>query len=150
MINKISFKTKFGWFKVFENKGKIIGIKEGKCKNNQVSPYLKKFKKNLISYFNKKNKLSKFSFDIIGNPIQKKIWKELLSIKLGDTRSYGEIAKKYRLSPRHIGKICGQNNFIIAIPCHRVIRSDGSLGGYSSPGGLQLKKKLLDFENSWK
>ena len=94
--------------------------------------------------------MQKFSFDIIGNPIQKKIWKELLSIKLGDTRSYGEIAKKYRLSPRHIGKICGQNNFIIAIPCHRVIRSDGSLGGYSSPGGLQLKKKLLDFENSWK
>ena len=81
---------------------------------------------------------------------KKKIWRELLNIKLGDTRSYGEIAKKYKLSPRHVGKICGQNNFIIAIPCHRVIRSDGSLGGYSSPGGLQLKKKLLDFENSWK
>ena len=81
MINKISFKTKFGWFKIFENKGKIIGIKEGKCKNKQVSPYLKKFKKNLINYFNKKNKLSKFSFDIIGNPIQKKNLERIIKYK---------------------------------------------------------------------
>ena len=150
MINKISFKTKFGWFKAFENNGKIIEIKEGKCRNMHVGISLKKFKKNLINYFNKKNKSLKSNFYIMGSPIQKKIWRELLNIKLGKTKSYGQIAKKYKLSPRHVGKICGQNEFIIAIPCHRVIRSDGSLGGYSSPGGLQLKKKLLDFESSWK
>lgn len=150
MINKISFKTKFGWFKAFENNGKIIEIKEGKCRNTHLSISLKKFKKSLINYFKKKNKSLKSNFYIMGTPIQKKIWRELLNIKLGKTKSYGQIAKKYKLSPRQVGKICGQNKFMIAIPCHRVIRSDGSLGGYSSPGGLQLKKKLLDFESSWK
>ena len=107
-------------------------------------------KNKINDFFNKKNKTVKSNFLIIGNNIQKKVWKELLNIKLGKTKSYGEIAKKYKLSPRHVGKICGQNNFLIAVPCHRVIRSDGSLGGFSSPGGLRLKKKLLDFERSWK
>ena len=83
-----------------------------------------------------------------GTSIQKKVWNELKKIKFGETKTYGEIAKKYKLSPRHVGKICGQNNIILAIPCHRVIRSDGSLGGFSSRGGIGLKKKLLDFERS--
>ena len=75
---------------------------------------------------------------------------ELKKIKFGKTKSYGEIAKKYKLSPRHVGKICGQNRIVLAIPCHRVIRSDGSLGGFSGLGGLTLKKKLLIFERSFK
>ena len=71
-------------------------------------------------------------------------------IKIGKTKSYGEIAKKYKLSPRHVGKICGQNKLLLIIPCHRVIRSDGTLGGFSSVGGIKLKRKLLEFEQSWK
>ena len=91
-----------------------------------------------------------YHFFIEGNIIQKKVWKELIKIKLGKTKSYGEIAKKFKLSPRHVGKICGQNKIAIAIPCHRVVRSDGSMGGFSSVGGISLKQKLLDFEKSWK
>ena len=78
--------------------------------------------------------------------IQKRIWNELRKIKKGKTKSYGEIAKKFKLSPRYIGKICGQNQHILAIPCHRVIRSDGSLAGFSATGGKNLKRKLLEFE----
>ena len=74
------------------------------------------------------------------------MWRELKNIKFGKTKTYGEIAKKFKLSPRHVGKICGQNKIVLAIPCHRVIRSDGSVGGFSSIGGVTLKKKLLDFE----
>ena len=81
---------------------------------------------------------------------KKKVWSELRKIKLGQTKSYGEIAKKYKLSPRHVGKICSQNKLVLSIPCHRVIRSDGSLGGFTSIGGVSLKKKLLEFEQSWK
>ena len=77
------------------------------------------------------------------------MWGELKNIKFGKTKSYGEIAKKYKLSPRHVGKICGQNKLLLLIPCHRVIRTDGSLGGFTSLGGIKLKKKLLDFEKSW-
>ena len=75
---------------------------------------------------------------------------ELRKIKPGYTKTYGEIAKKYKLSPRHVGKICGQNKLLLLIPCHRVIRSDGGLGGFTSVGGVNLKKKLLKFEKSWK
>ena len=76
--------------------------------------------------------------------------KELKKIKVGNTTAYGKIAKKYKLSPRHVGKICGQNKLLLLIPCHRVIRSDGGLGGFTSIGGVYLKQKLLKFEQSWK
>jgi O-6-methylguanine DNA methyltransferase len=82
----------------------------------------------------------------VGNKIQKKIWAELKNIKIGHTKSYGAIAKKYKLSPRYIGKICSQNKLLLLVPCHRVIRTDGTLGGFTSMGGVKLKKKLLEFE----
>ena len=85
-----------------------------------------------------------------GNQIQRKIWNELKKIKIGQTKTYGEIAKKYKISPRHVGKICSQNVLLLLIPCHRVIRSDGSIGGFTSIGGTSLKKKLIEFEKSWK
>ena len=85
-----------------------------------------------------------------GNKVQMKVWNDLKKIKLGNTKSYAQIARKYKLSPRHVGKICGQNNLVLLIPCHRVIRSDGTLGGFSSSGGIKLKKKLLEFEKNQK
>lgn len=149
MTRQISIKTKFGWISAFEEKDKIVRVKFGKYKNKSISNNLKKFKTNLNKFLTGKSKFIKSNFFIKGNPIQKKVWRELKKIKLGKTKSYGEIAKKYKLSPRHVGKICGQNKIILAIPCHRVIRSDGSMGGFSSKGGVTLKQKLLDFEKSW-
>ena len=149
-MNSLSFKTRFGWISAFEEKGKIVRIKFGKHRNIGINRNLKTLKIKINSFFNKKNKRIKSNFLIEGNTIQKKVWHELTKIKIGKTKSYGEIAKKFKLSPRHIGKICGQNKIPLAIPCHRVIRSDGTMGGFSSSGGIILKKKLLNFENSWK
>ena len=117
--------------------------------NKSISKNLKRFRNNLINFLNRKNNAFGSDFLIEGNIIQKQVWKELTRIKLGKTKSYGEIAKKFKLSPRHVGKICGQNKISIAIPCHRVIRSDGGMGGFSARGGIILKKKILDFEKSW-
>ena len=150
MTKKISVKTELGWISAFENNGKIFEVKFGKHKNKSVSKNLKRFRNNLINFLNRKNNAFESDFLIKGNIIQKQVWKELTRIKLGKTKSYGEIAKKFKLSPRHVGKICGQNKIAIAIPCHRVIRSDGSMGGFSARGGIILKKKILDFEKSWK
>ena len=150
MIKKISIKTKMGWISAFENKGKIFKIKFEKVKKQSRSKVLKNFKKNLFKFFNKKTLNIKAPYKIEGNQIQKKVWAELRKIKLGQTKTYGEIAKKYKLSPRHVGKICGQNKLLLSIPCHRVIRSDGSLGGFTSIGGVNLKKKLLEFESAWR
>ena len=149
-MNSLSFKTRFGWISAFEEKGKIVRIKFGKHRNKGINRNLKTLKTKINSFFNKKNKRIKSNFLIEGNTIQKKVLHELTKIKIGKTKSYGEIAKKFKLSPRHIGKICGQNKIPLAIPCHRVIRSDGTMGGFSSSGGIILKKKLLNFENSWK
>ena len=146
----MSVKTELGWISAFENNGKIFEVKFGKHKNKSVSKNLKRFRNNLINFLNRKNNAFESDFLIEGNIMQKQVWKELTRIKLGKTKSYGEIAKKFKLSPRHVGKICGQNKIAIAIPCHRVIRSDGSMGGFSARGGIILKKKILDFEKSWK
>ena len=140
MIRQISIKTKFGWISAFEENNKIFKVKFGKCKNKSNSKNLKKFKSSLNNFLSKKNRFLTFNTLITGSSIQKKVWNELKKIEFGKTKTYGAIAKKYKLSPRHVGKICGQNKIILAIPCHRVIRSDGNLGGFSSPGGVALKK----------
>ena len=148
MIKQISIKTKFGWISAFEENNKIYKVKFGKCRNKSTSNNLKKFKSSLNNFLTKKNKFLKFNTLIVGNSIQKKVWNELKKIKFGNTKSYGIIAKKFKLSPRHVGKICAQNKIPLLIPCHRVIRSDGSIGGFSAQGGISLKKKLLEFEKN--
>ena len=85
-----------------------------------------------------------------GSNLQINIWKELIKIPYGKTKSYGEIAKIVKTSPRYVGNVCGQNKHLLIVPCHRVIRTDGSLGGFSSRGGLSLKKRLLNMENAKK
>ena len=146
MIKKLSIKTRFGWFSAYENKGKIFKIKFGKVNKQTPSKMLKKFKRDLSNFFMKKTLKIKTNYETQGNLIQKKVWFELTKIKKGQTKTYGEIAKKYNISPRYVGKICGQNKLLLLVPCHRVIKSDGTLGGFTSSGGINLKKKLLEFE----
>ena len=149
MINQISTKTRLGWISAFENQGKIFKIKFGRLKKQTKSKTLEIFTKKLLKCFNKKIVNIEVPHEMIGNQIQKKIWNELKKIKVGNTTTYGKIAKKYKLSPRHVGKICAQNKLVLLVPCHRVIKTDGGLGGFTSPGGIKLKKKILGFEKNW-
>ena len=149
MINQISTKTRLGWISAFENQGKIFKIKFGRLKKHTKSKTLEIFTKKLLKFFNKKIANIEVPHEMIGNQIQKKIWNELKKIKVGNTTTYGKIAKKYKLSPRHVGKICAQNKLVLLVPCHRVIKTDGGLGGFTSPGGIKLKKKILGFEKNW-
>ena len=142
MINQISTKTRLGWISAFENQGKIFKIKFGRLKKQTKSKTLEIFSKKLLKFFNKKIANIEVPHEMIGNQIQKKIWNELKKIKVGNTTTYGKIAKKYKLSPRHVGKICAQNKLVLLVPCHRVIKTDGGLGGFTSPGGINFKKKI--------
>ena len=84
--------------------------------------------------------------DVAGTAFQEAVWRELRKIPAGETRSYAEIAAAIG-SPkavRAVGSANGDNHVCVLIPCHRVIRSDGSLGGYG--GGIERKKKLLASE----
>ena len=150
MQNTISFNTKFGWITVTEVNKKITKIQFNKTKKRGIfSQNLKKFRKNLTSYLQGKTSKLEASIQTAGNSKEKKVWNELKKIKKGEIKSYGEIAKKLKISPRYVGRVCGKNKHILVIPCHRVIKSDGSIGGFSSSGGINLKKKLLEFEMNW-
>jgi AraC family transcriptional regulator of adaptative response/methylated-DNA-[protein]-cysteine methyltransferase len=84
--------------------------------------------------------------DVAGTAFQEAVWRELRKIPLGETRSYAEIAAAIGQpkAVRAVGTANGDNHVSVLIPCHRVIRSDGTLGGYG--GGLPNKKKLLAAE----
>ena len=88
--------------------------------------------------------------NLIGTEFQIKVWKEIAKIPLGETRSYKEIATAIGSpnSSRAVANACGKNPYPVKIPCHRVIKSDGSIGGYSGTGGIERKKELLAKENN--
>tara|TARA_Y100001960_G_C14050522_1_gene529545 strand:+ start:73 stop:525 length:453 start_codon:yes stop_codon:yes gene_type:complete len=144
--NIISFKTRYGWITALEKNKKIIEIRFGKSKSVGNSNNLLKLKNNINRFFSKKTKKIDFKIFLDGSNLQIKIWKELRKIPYGKTRSYGDIAKIVKTSARYVGNVCGQNKHLLIVPCHRVIRGDGSLGGFSAPGGINIKKRLLKME----
>ena len=86
--------------------------------------------------------------DFSGTPFQVSVWQELLKIPYGETRTYGEIAKKLGKpgASRAVGMANHDNRIAIVIPCHRVIGQNGSLTGYA--GGIHLKQQLLSLEKN--
>ena len=83
-----------------------------------------------------------------GTPFQIKVWKYLKTIPEGKVITYKQLAKAINRpkAARAVANACAKNPYAPKIPCHRVIRSDGSLGGYSGTGGIQQKIKLLRSE----
>ena len=148
MEHIISFNTNFGWINAKEIDDNVASVSFGKLNKNNPSKTLYKLKKNIENYFLGQELVWKFKLGIIGSPLQKKIWKELQKIPYGETRSYGFIAKKLKTSPRYVGNVCGQNKHLLIIPCHRVVCSDGSIGGFSGLGGIKLKNKLIKMEKN--
>ena len=83
-----------------------------------------------------------------GTRFQVKVWKYLLKIPKGKVKTYKEVAVGIKMpnSARAVANACGKNPYAPRVPCHRVIRSDGTLGGFSAPGGKKVKRKLLKKE----
>ena len=83
-----------------------------------------------------------------GTKFQLKVWKYLKTIPKGKIRTYKQVAAAINSpkSARAVANACGQNPYAHRIPCHRVVRSDGTLGGYSGAGGVNTKIKLLRSE----
>ena len=84
--------------------------------------------------------------DMQGTAFQRRVWQELQRIPRGETRTYGEVAELVGAprAARAVGSACGKNPVVFVVPCHRVIASDGSLGGYGL--GLDIKRRILDSE----
>jgi methylated-DNA-[protein]-cysteine S-methyltransferase len=112
----------------------------------ESTTYVDECVRQLDEYFAGKRK--EFELNLIpeGTEFQKKVWKEILTVQYGMTKSYLEISKSIGdvLAIRAVANAHGQNKIPIIIPCHRVIGSDGSLTGFG--GGLWRKKWLLEHE----
>ena len=83
-----------------------------------------------------------------GTKFQVKVWRYLKKIPVGSIKTYLQVAKAIGkpLAVRAVANAIAKNPYPLQIPCHRVIRSNGSLGGYSGKGGFKTKKKLLKKE----
>ena len=86
--------------------------------------------------------------ELVGTAFQKKVWDALMRIPRGETRSYAQLAAQLGQpdAARAVASACARNKVAIVVPCHRVIRGDGSLGGYR--WGLPLKQQLLERERA--
>jgi methylated-DNA-[protein]-cysteine S-methyltransferase len=105
-------------------------------------------RRELREYFAGKRRIFDVTLDLHGTEFQKKCWRALLRIPYGETRTYAQIAKAVG-NPRGfraVGMANHDNPVPIIVPCHRVLASDGTLGGYG--GGLDVKRKLLELEGA--
>jgi methylated-DNA-[protein]-cysteine S-methyltransferase len=113
---------------------------------NDQHPVLVETERQLGEYFARKRKTFSVILDMRGTRFQKDVWKILLAIPFGETRSYGQLAKQLGnpRATRAVGAANGSNPLSIIVPCHRVIGSSGKLTGFA--GGLQTKAHLLSLE----
>jgi O-6-methylguanine DNA methyltransferase len=118
--------------------GKII---KDKRRNRKVLNQIKKYLKGELQHFDCK-------LDFRGTPFQKKVWAALAKIPYGQTRSYKGIARAigHPKAFRAVGNANGQNSIPLILPCHRVIESNGGLGGFGH--GIRIKRRLLEFEKA--
>jgi methylated-DNA-[protein]-cysteine S-methyltransferase len=140
-LNFIAFpKSRWQRFLAALRKDENVDLKRDEKKFSSVRKALK-------SYFSGKRVSFGERLDLTGaTAFQKRVWRAMDKIPTGQTRSYGWLARQVggKSKARAAGAACGANPIPIILPCHRVIREDGSLGGYG--GGLSLKRKLLKIE----
>lgn len=114
-------------------------------------PLLQEVSSSVISYLESGQAMGEFPLKIdSATPFQQTVWRSLLDIPFGETRSYNQIAEIIGKpkSSRAVGQACARNPVALLIPCHRVVAANGKLGGFS--GGLHIKAALLTIEGSVK
>lgn len=123
-----------------------VEIVEKSVHDNNKSFISDKVSKQLQEYFEGKRKSFNFKYKLFGTKFQVKVWNYLLTIPYGKTKSYKDVAigincpKAYRA----VGNANNKNPIIIAIPCHRVVKSNNQIGGYAL--GTKIKNDLLNIE----
>lgn len=147
-MHSITIKSPLGPLIVSERDGSIVALHWGTAATESPTPLLGLAAQQLDAYFY--CDLRKFDLPLApaGTPFQQLVWREMLRIPYGRTRSYADIAHDLDSAPRAVGGACGRNPIPIIVPCHRVLASGDRLGGYSSPGGTDTKQFLLQLEGA--
>ncbi len=121
-------------------------VRLGEMHEETAHPVLVEAERQLTEYFGRERTAFSLPLDFRGADFQKRVWQELLTIPYGETRSYGDIARRLGNAQacRAVGAANGRNPISIVAPCHRVVGSNGKLTGFA--GGLEAKAFLLRLE----
>jgi len=144
--NRITVKSPLGPLTVFERGGKIVALDYGRIGRDLPTSLLRVAARQLDAYFNGRLKTFDLPLAPAGTAFQQSVWEGMRRIPYGRTSSYADMARALDSGPRAIGGACAKNPLPIIIPCHRVLASGQRIGGYSSPGGLDTKRFLLQLE----
>jgi methylated-DNA-[protein]-cysteine S-methyltransferase len=138
----------FGFVTLVEEQGRISALEWGGRSSGKPSAVLADARRQLAAYFSGKRREFDLPLSPQGSAGERLVWQALIDIPYGKTRSYGDLARELGLSPRQVGQACGRNPIPVLIPCHRVVAADGKLTGFSAPGGIETKRKLLQLEGA--
>jgi methylated-DNA-[protein]-cysteine S-methyltransferase len=147
-MRRLSLETQFGRLTISEDGGNIVALDWGGRAIGKPSSALLEAKKQLLEYFSGKRRRFDLPLVPAGSPAEQRVWQLMSAIPYGETRSYGDLGKDSGLAPRVVGRACGRNPLPIFIPCHRVVASDGKLGGFSGGEGAETKRRLLQLEHA--
>ena len=142
----MSVNTPVGPLSLVERDGALVAVHWGKPKQESETPLLAAAKAQLDGYFFCGLKNFELPLAPSGTAFDKQIWRAMLEIPYGRTRTYGEIATALGGTARAVGTACGRNPIPIIIPCHRVVGADGAMIGYSGGAGVESKVALLALE----
>lgn len=142
-----SIDTAIGPFSVKEQDGHIVSAGWATVAAPATTPLLKEACRQLEAYF--ASELTSFDLPLAPNvsEFERQVLDAMSRIPFGETRTYGDLARELDTQPQAIGQACGANPIPIIIPCHRVLAANG-LGGFSAPGGIETKIKLLKHEGA--
>ena len=159
----VVFRTKLGWMGLVGNERGVqrIYLPEPSREDlgeriirefpggREGSHALGEAKKEILEYFDGKRKEFEIPLDLsCATPFQQKVYQAMLAIAFGRVQTYRWLAEKVGNPKglRAVGNANGKNRWPLVVPCHRIVGSDGRLTGFSAPGGLELKAKLLRLE----
>jgi methylated-DNA-[protein]-cysteine S-methyltransferase len=145
-IAMMGVNTPVGPLTLVERDGAIVAVHWGKPSQECETPLLAAGKAQLDGYFFCGLKNFELPLAPSGTDFDKQVWRAMLEIPYGRTRTYGEIATALGGTARNVGTACGRNPIPIIIPCHRVVGADGAMIGYSGGAGVESKVALLALE----
>lgn len=141
-----SLDTPLGRVTVSEEAGAISRLNWGGDATGDT-PLLREAEAQLTAYFNGECFEFTLPTEIRRSEAQARVCAAMTAIPVGETRTYGDLARDLGLSAQAVGQLCGGNPIPIIIPCHRVLGAQG-LGGFSAPGGVETKVWLLKHEGA--